>query len=145
MIPESAGGPASEATNPSRGNMISVMHCVPRVLIVDDDDDIRDVLSEILLRVGYAVEGARDGKSALEQLRTGPRPGVILLDLMMPVMDGATFYQERAKDPQLAAIPVIVLSAHCGPRQARRTFPFATFVPKPVDLTRLLGEIRRVF
>ena len=90
------------------------------VLVVEDDLDIRQALMEILDEHGFAALGARDGAEALDLLsRATELPCLILLDLMMPVMDGASFREAQRKDPRLASIPVVVLSAYRGCRQAR--------------------------
>ena len=78
-----------------------------RVLIVDDDRDIREALGEILADDGFAVEAAWNGETALDRLEAGFRPDVIILDLMMPVMDGLTFRELQRKHPALANIPVV--------------------------------------
>lgn len=80
------------------------------VLVVDDDPDVREGLQLFLEREGYAVSTAEDGQEALEMLARS-RPGLILLDLMMPVMSGFDFLQARAQREELAAIPVVVISA----------------------------------
>ncbi len=81
------------------------------VLVVEDEPDIRDLMVAILESEGYTVRAAADGAEALAQLQLGNPPCVILLDLMMPVMDGWTFCREKQKFPELAAIPVVVVSA----------------------------------
>src|SRR5262245_34540626 len=83
----------------------------PRVLVVDDDEMIQESIREVLHDEGYDVALAQNGVEALAKLRAGPRPSVILLDLMMPVMDGWQFRSEQKKDGTLAAIPVIVITA----------------------------------
>src|SRR5579859_277267 len=115
----------------------------PDILLVDDDDDLRESLGEILEAEGYGVLEAENGRVALEILQTFTKPSVILVDFMMPVMDGAQFYRARSNDPAFASIPVIVLSAHCSPAEARTLFPGATFLSKPIDLDRLFEEVRR--
>src|SRR5678815_5518609 len=83
------------------------------VLVVEDDVDIRQALVEILEDQGFETLGARDGADALDILsRATDLPCVILLDLMMPVMDGAAFREAQRNDPRLASIPVVVLSAY---------------------------------
>lgn len=83
-----------------------------RVLIVEDAPDIQRLLTELLTGEGYGVEVARNGREALEVLRAAQDlPGVILLDLMMPVMDGYEFRKEQERDPRIADIPVIVMTA----------------------------------
>jgi CheY-like chemotaxis protein len=87
------------------------------VLLVDDDAGIRAALTDFLLDEGFVVHTAQNGREALEWLRgNGGRPTVVLLDLMMPVMDGQAFLEARACDPELSQIPVVVVSA--DPRRA---------------------------
>ena len=109
------------------------------VLVVDDDPDLLDATSFVIENEGIVVETARNGEEALEVLRAGRLPGLVLLDLMMPVMNGWEFLEEVAKDPVLKAIPVVVLTA------AERTqVPGATEVlSKPVDLVALLRVVQR--
>jgi CheY-like chemotaxis protein len=80
------------------------------VLVIDDDDDIRDTLSEVLEEIGYSVATAGQGIEALALLRE-VRPRVILLDLNMPVMGGAEFRRAQRRDPELCAIPTIIMTA----------------------------------
>lgn len=81
------------------------------VLLVEDDPDSREALAALLEMSGRVVRSAGNGREAIEQLEKGLRPSVILLDLMMPVMNGWEFLEARARGPAWAAIPVIVLSA----------------------------------
>jgi CheY-like chemotaxis protein len=111
-----------------------------RVLVVDDDADIRETVSLILEDEGYDVASAGDGASALAELRDGPRPGLILLDLMMPVMDGWQFREAQLSDPSLAAIPVVVLSADAGLRDKADYFGGA-YLAKPVNIDALLDAV----
>jgi CheY-like chemotaxis protein len=83
----------------------------PSVLIVDDEPGVVSGLAELLGSEGYMVATACDGADALHQLRRGLRPSVILLDLMMPRMDGWDFRHEQMKDDQLKEIPIIILTA----------------------------------
>jgi len=83
----------------------------PKVLIIDDDRDIREVLGEVLAEEGFVVEAAWNGAEAMKRLRAGFRPDIIILDLMMPVMDGLTFRAEQKQIPELADIPVIGVTA----------------------------------
>jgi CheY-like chemotaxis protein len=80
------------------------------ILIVEDDPDFRDGLAEVLTSSGYAVVEAANGAEGLHAAREH-RPAVILLDMLMPVMDGARFRSEQLKDPAIADIPVIVITA----------------------------------
>jgi CheY-like chemotaxis protein len=88
------------------------------ILVVEDDENLRDSLSEALELEGYAAVCVENGKAALSHLTGGARPCMILLDLMMPVMDGWTFRQEMLKDQTLAEIPVIVMTAATPARAA---------------------------
>lgn len=107
------------------------------VLVVEDDPDIRDVLMEALDQAGFTVRSAANGAEALADLRAGHLPGVILLDLMMPVMDGWQFRAEQLKDTRLAGIPTMVISA--GGLQAIP--PGTSPLRKPFDLDQLVTEI----
>ncbi len=102
----------------------------PALLIVDDDDSIRETLSEILEEEGYVVYRAADGREALAILRAGAPVSVVLLDIMMPVMDGPTFRQEQLADAALRHIPVLVMTA-AGPQAAARV-PAAAVLHKPL-------------
>jgi CheY-like chemotaxis protein len=86
-----------------------------RVLIVDDERDVRETLGELLTEEGFSVEAAWNGETALARLEAGFRPDVILLDLMMPVMDGPTFRALQRNHAALANIPVVGLSAVPAP------------------------------
>src|SRR4026209_1380362 len=84
-------------------------HCP--VLIVEDDQDLREMMAQLLTLEGYEAATVGNGREALEYLHGRPNPHVILLDLMMPVMDGWEFHRRMEADPTLALVPVIVLSA----------------------------------
>ena len=107
------------------------------VLIVEDDNDTREMLGRFLELEGYKVETAENGKRALERLGSGVGACVILLDLMMPVMDGWQFRQEQIRDASLADIPVIVVSA--AGRERLEKIQADAYLSKPVDLDELLG------
>ena len=81
------------------------------ILLVEDDFDVREALAETLRDEGYRVECAVDGEQALDYLRAGGKPGLILLDLMMPRMSGTEFRMVQKVDPQLCGVPVVLLSA----------------------------------
>ena len=109
------------------------------VLIVDDDPDLLEVTSFVIEDEGMTVETAKDGEEALALLRTGELPRLVLLDLMMPVMNGWEFLDEVAKDPELRAIPVVVMTAADHPQ-----IPGAQdILGKPMDLTALLRVVER--
>ncbi|HEY7529778.1 MAG TPA: response regulator [Gemmatimonadota bacterium] len=115
------------------------------MLVVDDDCDVRDVMTQFLRLEGYGVETAANGREALEHLRSGTSPCLILLDLMMPEMDGVRFRLEQKKDPALRGIPVVVLSALRDVRgtAAATHLEAAEYLEKPVDFDVLLGSVVR--
>src|SRR5579863_9655434 len=86
-----------------------------RVLIVDDDREIREILGELLTEEGFAVEASWNGQTALARLREGLRPDVIVLDIMMPAMDGLTFRSLQRQDAAIADIPVVGVTAFPSP------------------------------
>ncbi len=108
------------------------------VLIVDDDAGIGEMMADALRCEGYSVSWAANGREAMQQLRLfGDPPRLILLDLSMPVMNGWQFRDEQVRDPQLARIPVVVLSGEDLAPQG-----VAEVLRKPVDMVRLLGTVR---
>ncbi len=112
------------------------------VLIVDDDVDIREALSDLLEDRGFQVMTAANGIEALNVLRgMEPRPSVILLDLMMPMMDGYGFLEERKADPVLTAIPVAIITAGHGVDRDRLGSA-APIIPKPIDVSHLIRVIQ---
>ena len=111
------------------------------VLLVEDDQAIRESMQEILQDSGFSVATARDGEQALTWLRASPVPGLILLDLSMPVMNGEAFRKEQRKDPLFAKIPVIVLSAAAGLAEKVRPMQIEGCLSKPVDLELLLFTV----
>ncbi len=107
------------------------------VLVVEDEAAARAGMEQLLRGAGYEAVGAENGQAALDLLRSGIRANAILLDLLMPVMDGWAFRREQLRDPQLAHIPVIVLSAlHHGWVEG-----IPPTLPKPIDIQRLLAEL----
>jgi len=114
----------------------------PTVLVVDDDPDILDALSEILEAEGYEVTRARNGQEALERLEPMP-PKLILLDLMMPVMDGWEFARRmRQKGSPVSEVPIIVLSADRNVGARAREIGAVGHLAKPFELADLLGLVR---
>lgn len=110
------------------------------VLVVEDDQDIREVIGALLQEFGYGVVLAKNGQEALQQLRSGTcRPCVILLDLWMPVMDGWQFREEQQKDASLAAIPVVALS---GTGEGG-SFDADAHLRKPVQFKPLVSTVER--
>jgi CheY-like chemotaxis protein len=114
-------------------------HCP--VLIVEDDADLREMMAQLLSLEGYRAETASNGREALRYLERGDPPDVILLDLMMPIMDGWEFRRRQVQDPQLAHVPVVVLSALDPARAA--DLGGTAFLKKPLDFDRLLELVRR--
>ena len=109
------------------------------VLIVDDDPDLLDLTRFVLEGEGFDIVTAQDGGEALQQLRVGQLPAVVLLDLMMPVMNGFQFLEEVAKVPSLKAIPIVVLTA-----ASFVEVPGAVeVVHKPTDLGVLIKVVER--
>ncbi|HZP47488.1 MAG TPA: response regulator [Vicinamibacterales bacterium] len=118
----------------------AVGHCP--VLIVEDDADLRDMMAQLLSIEGFTSATVANGREALDYLRDGhERPEVILLDLMMPVMDGWEFRRKQQADPALADVPVIVLSALDASRAA--DVDAEAFLKKPLDFDRLLQLVRQ--
>jgi CheY-like chemotaxis protein len=110
------------------------------VLVVEDDRDIREGLLDTLMEHGYQSVGAANGREALATLRTsGDLPCMILLDIMMPVMDGRTFREELLRDPDLAEIPVVLLSAHRDVAERAKALKVAAYLEKPLKLKDLLA------
>lgn len=113
-------------------------HCV---LVIEDNQDMRDTLIEFLQTFGYQAIGAEHGQDALDKLHSmDANPCVIVLDLMMPVMDGRSFRQEQLKQPEMAGIPVVVISAY-------DVIPYiqelqaAAYLRKPVNLKELMRVV----
>lgn len=111
------------------------------VLLVEDEADIREALIEVLGHSGFQVVGANNGVDALCYLRASPPPALILLDLMMPIMDGWEFRRRQREDPALADVPVVVLSALDQTRAA--DLGGTAFLKKPLDFDRLLDLVRQ--
>jgi signal transduction histidine kinase len=111
------------------------------VLIIEDDAEIRETLDGLLRVEGYDVSTASNGLEALQRLRAGTHADVILLDLMMPVMDGWQFRVQQKRDPQLAGTPVIAISADSTPKAA--AIDADAYLKKPVDYDTLIDTIER--
>ncbi len=113
-----------------------------RVLVVDDDDDLRWTVCELLQDAGYDPIGASDGQAALEELRKRPNGCcLVLLDLMMPTMDGWEFRAAQMKDPEIAGVPVVVMTA--GRNLDLNPISAADILYKPIGLDRLLEAVSR--
>ena len=113
-----------------------------RLLLVEDDGELRSSLAELLRSDGYDVVGAANGSEALEYLKQSPAPDLILLDLMMPVKDGWQFRIEQKRDPTISSIPVLAISADDTPKAV--AIDAEMYLKKPFQYTALLDAIRRV-
>ncbi|TMA51081.1 MAG: response regulator [Deltaproteobacteria bacterium] len=111
---------------------------VKRVLIVEDDQDVRGALAAFLEGEGHSVVEAAHGAEALTRLHDSDGICLIVLDLWMPVMDGWEFRAAQRKDPTLAAVPVVVITADKGAEQRAADFGEADWMTKPIDFGRLL-------
>ncbi len=127
------------AASGSTGGGATVQH---PVLIVDDDYGIRGVLSQILADEGHAVSTAANGLEALQKLDR-LEPCLILLDLMMPVMNGWEFMHRRQEQDTIASIPVVVISADQQAREKAAAIGAADCLEKPIDLNRLIDTVDR--
>jgi DNA-binding response OmpR family regulator len=114
------------------------------VLIVEDDPAIRTLLEDVLRDSGYTVASAESGDEALDQMRAR-HPDLVLLDLMLPGMNGWTFLRTREKDRHLANVPVLVISA-AGPSGTGHAQDLGApvFLHKPFDIVQLLQEVKRL-
>jgi signal transduction histidine kinase len=127
-----AGGPMITSSDEAHVHTITVM-------VIDDERDVRESVAEMLLASGYRVMSASHGRDALDRLRKGSRPDVILLDLVMPVMNGWQFREEQSNDPDLAGIPVLVVTAN----RELREIPADEVLYKPVRPEKLLKAVER--
>jgi CheY-like chemotaxis protein len=112
-----------------------------QVLLVDDDEDIRDVIKEILSLEGIDAQIATNGEEAMERLKTCGKPDLILLDLMMPKTDGIWFCKEREKHPEFSDIPVIVLSADGQVGNKTSGLHISGILKKPIKIDDLFHTI----
>jgi CheY-like chemotaxis protein len=115
-----------------------------RVLVVDDDRDLRDLLAAVLSSAGYEVLTAENGAAALSVLRT-VLPDLIILDLMMPVMNGWQFREAQSALPDYARIPVVCLSGHHAARHQATALGISGCVLKPFEVDDLIATVNRFF
>lgn len=116
---------------------------VRSIMLIEDDPDVSETLAGLLVRFGYSVTLARDGQKALTLLRGGELPRLILLDLMMPNMDGYRFRSAQLEDARMASIPTIIVTA--DPKATKEKLGVAACFRKPFDVEALLTEIARHF
>jgi CheY-like chemotaxis protein len=131
-----AGLDAPEAGEPG-GRPTPSGQCL---LLVEDDELLRGAIKRVLEWEGYRVACAGDGREALDYLRAGGRPSLILLDVMLPVLDGWRFRQEQQRDRDLAAVPVVIVSA----LEAADCPDGVAYVRKPFAPQELLEAVRRL-
>lgn len=112
-----------------------------RILVVEDDTSIRELLVELLESEGYEVASAVNGLEGLKYLQTNHNPNLILIDLMMPVMDGYSFRTEQLKNPQWSSIPTVVMSAEANAKEKMKNFNITAFLSKPVELETILKTV----
>jgi CheY-like chemotaxis protein len=111
------------------------------VLVVEDDSDIRDIVQDLLESEGYDVIPASHGRQALEfltEVKESARPALVILDMMMPLVDGRQVLETMRRDPRLASIPVLVISAVIREKPEGAT----AFLRKPVSLDKLFETVR---
>lgn len=113
-----------------------------RILLVEDDSGIRDSVAECLASEGYAVEAVTNGSDALEWLAREPSPDLVVLDLVMPVMNGAELLARMRADPRLAAVPVVLMTA-AMPSSALPIPEAEAVLSKPFELDALLDAVER--
>jgi len=113
------------------------------VLVVEDDPAIREYIAFVLDDAGYAQAWAANGQEALAYLRSHPAPVLILLDLMMPIMDGRAFRAEQQRDPALAGIPVVMLTASTNGDTSARELGVAGYIPKPMLPDQIVATVAR--
>ena len=113
-----------------------------KVLVIEDDVGVREMVAAVLESHGSEAVTCGDGSEALEKLRRGLRPCVILLDLMMPKMDGWQFMEHLRVDPKFASLPIVVLSAY-GTAEGVRSLGAADYLKKPFDSEAMLAAVER--
>ncbi len=115
-----------------------------KILVVDDEPDVRALVTRLLSQT-FDVTQAVDGSDALDQILGGARPDLIVCDLMMPKMDGLTFTKELKRDPSLARIPIVMLTAKTGSRDMVDGINAGAraYVTKPFKAEDLLGKVRK--
>jgi CheY-like chemotaxis protein len=134
---------ASEASDPQMRNVAAVRPQPHRVLIVDDDFAIRESLAELLEGEGYLSIAAANGRDALAKLdEDGPWPCLIVLDLMMPVMNGESFRELQLRIPELAHIPTIVVTADVRAQSRVEPLHVDASLQKPLDIDQFVATVR---
>jgi DNA-binding response OmpR family regulator len=116
-----------------------------QILLIEDDADILDALTELLSMEGFTVQTANNGKEGLDYLQSSSAlPQLILVDLMMPIMDGQQFLREKAADDRLKGLPTIVMSADSSFHKNPNILNAAVaLVKKPIDIEQFVTTIRK--
>jgi CheY-like chemotaxis protein len=114
----------------------------PKVLVIEDDETIRESLIDFLADNGYEALGAVNGRDALEKLRATRPPCLIVLDLMMPIMDGEKFREQQLQDPTLSHIPTVVMSAYRDVAGMAAAVTAHAYLTKPFKLDELLEVVQ---
>jgi CheY-like chemotaxis protein len=110
-------------------------------MVIDDDPDVQDALREVLEEESYSVVVAGNGSEALRKLQSGCTPDAILLDHMMPIMDGPTFAREAKKEPALKDLPIILVTADGRAEQKAVEMGLKNCLQKPLKITALLAAL----
>ncbi|WP_437612086.1 response regulator [Sorangium sp. So ce834] len=135
------GDPSAAPRAPGRGAAEGGPARSRTILVIEDDQGVSDALVGVLSDEGYEVMTARNGAEALARLRDAPAPALIVLDLMMPMLDGYAFRAEQLRVPSIADVPVVVLTAGAAPRAAE--LGPVDILKKPVNLAALLDAVGR--
>jgi two-component system response regulator MprA len=141
LLSEDGGG--RPAWKPSASDRTPAEDAERCVMVVEDEQDARDAIVELIEQEGVSAIGARHGQEAIDLLRAGRRPSLILLDLKMPVMDGWAFCEALGADDRIASIPVAILTASAIYESLPQRRNGAGLFTKPVDFQRLLALVRR--
>lgn len=118
--------------------MVKALSKCSSILIVEDDEDIRNAMIDVLESEGYKTASAVNGKDALEKLSKIDKPCLVLLDMMMPIMNGREFLDQVMKDAKLAPIPVMIVSAIAD---KSNTDGAVGFIKKPIDIDLVLDIV----
>jgi DNA-binding response OmpR family regulator len=121
----------------------SKMEKVDTVLIVEDDADLRNSLAELLALRGFKVVTVEDGREALDTLASGLSPCLIILDLMLPIVNGWEFRSQQLADPRFSGIPTIILSGVNDLEAESQRLQAIAFVPKPLDIDFLFKTVEQ--
>jgi CheY-like chemotaxis protein len=113
------------------------------ILVIEDDGGVRESLAEILRMEGYRVHCCADGQQALDYLQSAPLPGLILLDLMMPVMNGWVFRDQQQQEQSLSSVPVVLISGVDDVGQQAAALGTVAYLTKPIDIGELLDTVAR--